>query len=534
MIFLLASLTLFVPVAHAATITVTTTDDENNMDGDCSLREAIIAANTDTTVDDCTAGSGTDIIDLPVGTYILAIPGKNENDAQTGDLDFNSDLTINGAGRTLTIIDADHLDRVLDISAGHTVQISGVGITGGRLTANVGGGILVDSSSTLILSNSRVTDNGAANGGGGFYINNSTLILTGSRVDHNVTPTDGGGFHVNNSTLTLTNSRVDHNDGNAGGGMIVSSSTLTLTDSRIDTNTSNYIGGGIGINGSTMTLTNSRINDNTAGYSGGGIDAGSGIMTLTNSRVYSNTVTGSGGGISLSLGTMTIIGSQVSTNTSGFAGGGISNGGALTLVNSTMSGNKAVATGGGINVVIGTTSLYNVTITNNIADSNADDDGDGGGVYITLTDGTLTATHSIIGGNVDNSPASNQHPDCSGLLTSQGYNLIEDTTGCTIGGDTTGNVTGTSPNLGPLQNNGGQTLTHALLAGSPAIDAGNPAGCLDQAGLSLTTDQRDFARPVDGDSNGSVICDMGAYEYVSLGPPAPPTDYFVYLPFIQK
>jgi CSLREA domain-containing protein len=533
MIFLLASLTLFVPVAHAATITVTTTDDENNMDGDCSLREAIIAANTDTGVDACLAGSGADIIELPAGTYVLTIAGKNENFAEKGDLDLTTDLTIEGAGRTVTIIDANNLDRVLQISAGNTVQISGVGLTGGRLGANFGGGILVESGSTLLLTNSRVNSNDAA-GGGGIYVSDSTLTLTNSRVNGNNSTGEGGGIYVSNSTLTLTNSRVDGNDANsAGGGMLVSSSTLTLTDSRIDGNNGSYTGGGIDVESGTMTLTNSRINDNTAGYSGGGIDAGSGIMTLTNSRVYSNTVTGSGGGISLSLGTMTIIGSQVSTNTSGFAGGGISSGGALTLVNSTMSGNNAVATGGGINVVIGTTSLYNVTITNNIADSNADDDGDGGGVYITLTDGTLTATHSIIGGNVDNSPASNQHPDCSGLLTSQGYNLIEDTTGCTIGGDTTGNITGTSPNLGPLQNNGGQTLTHALLAGSPAIDAGNPAGCLDQAGLSLTTDQRGFVRPVDGDGDTISVCDMGAYEYDSPGSTSP-ADLVVYLPFIQK
>jgi CSLREA domain-containing protein len=533
MIFLLASLTLFVPVAHAATITVTTTDDENNMDGDCSLREAIIAANTDTGVDACLAGSGADIIELPAGAYILAIPGKNENFAEKGDLDLTTDLTIEGAGRTVTIIDANNLDRVLQISAGNTVQISGVGLTGGRLGANFGGGILVESGSTLLLTNSRVNSNDAA-GGGGIYVSDSTLTLTNSRVNGNNSTGEGGGIYVSNSTLTLTNSRVDGNDANsAGGGMLVSSSTLTLTDSRIDGNNGSYTGGGIDVESGTMTLTNSRINDNTAGYSGGGIDAGSGIMTLTNSRVYSNTVNGTGGGIFLTLGTMTITNSQISSNTSTNTGGGISSGGTLTLVNSTISGNDAVSSGGGLDVRIHPAQLFNVTIANNTADSDGDDDGNGGGVYITPTDGLFTATHTIIGGNVDNSPTVDKHPDCSGLLTSEGYNLIEDTTGCTIDGDTTSNLTSISPNLGLLQDNGGLTLSQALLTGSPAIDAGNPAGCLDQAGLPLTTDQRNFIRPADGNGDTVSVCDMGAYEYNSPGP-ASPAGSVVYLPLIQK
>jgi predicted outer membrane repeat protein len=255
-------------------------------------------------------------------------------------------------------------------------------------------------------------------------------------------------------------------------------------------------------------------------------------LTLTNSRVYSNTVNGTGGGIFLTLGTMIITNSQISSNTSTNTGGGISSGGILTLVNSTISGNHAASSGGGIDVRIHTAQLFNVTIANNTTDSDGDDDGNGGGVYITPTDGIFTATHTIISGNIDNSPAADKHPDCSGLLIGEGYNLIEETTGCTLGGDTTGNITGTSPNLGPLQDNGGDMLTHALLAGSPAIDAGNAAGCLDQNGLPLSTDQRGFIRLVDGGS-GSAICDIGAYEYDSPGP-ASPGDYVVYLPLIQK
>jgi hypothetical protein len=100
-------------------------------------------------------------------------------------------------------------------------------------------------------------------------------------------------------------------------------------------------------------------------------------------------------------------------------------------------------------------------------------------------------------------------------------------------GDLMGNITGASPNLGPLQNNGGLTFTQALLAGSPAIDAGNPAGCLDQTGLPLTTDPRGFIRPVDGDGNSVSVCDMGAYEDNPPGDSTPMTNW-IYLPIIQK
>ena len=100
-------------------------------------------------------------------------------------------------------------------------------------------------------------------------------------------------------------------------------------------------------------------------------------------------------------------------------------------------------------------------------------------------------------------------------ITSLGYNLDDDGS-CNL------NATGDKSNdqnvkLGPLQNNGGLTQTHALLSGSDAIDAGDPTGCKDSDGNLLTTDQRGFIRPVNGGS-GSARCDMGAYEFNSTLP----------------
>lgn len=549
-LILLACLTLPPPVAQAAIITVTTTADEINKNGDCSLREAVRAANLDKAVDACLAGNGADIIKLPPGTYILAIAGTGEDEALTGDLDLTTKLAISGAGRTKTIIDGNNLDQVFDIAANITVEISGVTVTGGKsTTTDRGGGLAIDEKGTLTLINSTVSGNNAVSGGGLYVDEGSRVTLTNSWVDDNEA-FEGGGIYVNkNARLTVINSQVTKNTSDGGGGgiftnegsmvtitnsqmsgnMIIGSdggaiymgySSLTLTNSQVTGNSTINWGGGIYVDHSTLTLTNSQVTGNTAGIDGGGIFGDNGLLTLTNSQVSGNSASGGGGIYVDDESTLIFTNGQISSNTSlNFEGGGIFSEGAGTLVNSTISGNSALTDGGGLYIDGGTFNLHNVTITNNTADSDGNDSGQGGGVYIFSPGATLTMTNSIIAGNLDLSSAGNQHPDCSGQLIGGGYNLIEDTTGCFAGGDLTGNLTGLSPNLGPLQDNGGASLTHALLAGSPAIDAGNPAGCLDPLGLTLTTDQRGFVRPVDGGS-GSARCDMGAYEFNPSPPPA--------------
>ena len=123
-----------VPVARAANIPVTTTDDEFDTDpAECSLREAIQAANSDTAFGGCPAGGGADVIDLPAGTYTLAHAGIEDNNV-SGYLDILSDITINGAEAIDTIIDGNQLDHVLQVQSGHNVAISGVTIQGGATT----------------------------------------------------------------------------------------------------------------------------------------------------------------------------------------------------------------------------------------------------------------------------------------------------------------------------------------------------------------------------------------------------------------
>ncbi|MDQ3812091.1 MAG: hypothetical protein M3336_17560, partial [Chloroflexota bacterium] len=201
---------------------------------------------------------------------------------------------------------------------------------------------------------------------------------------------------------------------------------------------------------------------------------------------------GAGGGI-VNMGVLTVLRSTISGNDAGFIGGGVFNGGTLTMLNSTVSGNDAEEGGGVVNNG-GTTTLNSTTITNNYALHVL-----GGGVWNT-GGGTLRVSNTII---ARNNPGGDGPSNCDGTLTSRGYNLFGST--CTVAGDRTGNKVAADPKLGPLQNNGGPTPTHALLPGSPAINAGNPArpGSGDPA--CPPNDQR--LRP-----RGATRCDIGALE----------------------
>ncbi|MCG8346979.1 MAG: CSLREA domain-containing protein, partial [Chloroflexales bacterium] len=168
-----------VPVAHAATITVNTFDDELNNDGDCSLREAIQAANTDSPVDACAGDTDPDTITLRAGTYTLSLPGVNENAGATGDLDITSTnaVTITGAGAGTTIINAGDTnvgvlgDRVFEVRPNANLTISGVTIRGGDSRISTGstvrnGGGILNSGGTLTVTDSIISGNNAGYGGG--------------------------------------------------------------------------------------------------------------------------------------------------------------------------------------------------------------------------------------------------------------------------------------------------------------------------------------------------------------------------------
>jgi hypothetical protein len=198
-------------------------------------------------------------------------------------------------------------------------------------------------------------------------------------------------------------------------------------------------------------------------------------VLVMQTAVYNNSATGSGGGIA----------HNVPAGSNSFI-----------IINSTISGNSTQGAGGGVrNAGVASTSLNFVTVRNNQAVVV-------NGQSISVFAGTLTAKNSLI--------ATNQlKPNCSGTITSQGYNIANDGS---CGLNSTADLPNTTPLLGPLQNNGGSTLTHALLVGSPAIDSGS--GC-------PTVDQRGVARPF------GETCDRGAYEFDVVTQP-------VYLPLVVR
>ena len=346
----------------------------------------------------------------------------------------------------------------------------------------------------------------------------ATTIINGGGVNTVVTISSTTA-HVTISNVTITNGLAP-----TGGGMY-NSGTLTVNNSVVSGNTAAHPsgctsncssnGGGIYNNG-TLTVNNSTVSGNTSTVpggcvlhcegAGGGIENVFGTVTINNSTVSNNAAAGGGGGIENGPGTVTINNSTVSNNTAyggrGAGGGGILNSGTVTLNNTTVAYNSATAgsaTGGGIENSSEPPQTAVLRVNNSTLAHNTVSGGTalGGGVY--NLGGNVTVQNSIF---AHNSPGGN----CSGGVTSEGYNLSSDGT-CKL--PNTGDLNKTDPKLGPLQNNGGPTQTMALPSGSPAIDAGNPAGCTNSNGQLLSTDQRGMPRPDPEDSGG---CDMGAFE----------------------
>lgn len=436
-------------------------DDGDRNNGITTLREAINLANA--TVGADAIAFGGIFTDTTPDTITLT----------SGQLTITDDTTILGTGTSNLTVSGNNASTVFEISGLATgVSINGLAIASGA--------IRVDRNSILSLANSSVSGNTGRSG----ISNNGILDLTNTSVSGN---TKGGIY--NGGFLSLTNSSVYEN---TGGTAVYNGNMANTAGGGIFNDASNK-------NIGTLSLINSSVSGNTAN-SGGGIYNQGGTLSLTNSSVSGNTAS-FGGGI--------------------FNGDDDYSGGSATLTNSTVSGNTALEDGGGIyngfSYVRNTRlTLINTTITNNIADSDNDGTGNGGGVIDISNPDNVNVSNTIIAGNFDNSTSGDIHPDVDGGLIDSGNNLIGNNTGSTA--FTTSTLVGTSvspidPKLGLLQNNGGATLTHALLAGSPAIDAGNnslvPTG--------ITTDQRGagFNRIFNG------VVDIGAYEVQPLITPPP-------------
>ena len=479
-------------------LTVTTTSDAIADDGHCSLREAVIAANTDSAFHGCPAGNGADTIDFSSSlsfpaTFTLALSGGGEDDSLTGDLDLHGNLTITGVGPGSIILDGNDIDRVIDIHPGAHINLSGLTIQNGKPPgAEVGGGIR--NVGSLAISNNQVNNNHA----GGIFNDGGGVQLTSVDITGTI-----NGYGLENRNSGVLSYDAGQISSNQGGGIYNDSSSATLSNLSV---LNNADGGGISNTGFSLTKLNinlSLIAGNSSSANGGGIyNEGIGaVADISDTRITANTAFASGGGVS-NNGLMTITSSTLDQNQAR-AGGGIDHGGGqLKLINDTISNNKAFDNGGGLYNRSAVTAA-NLTLTGNKSDGF----GTGGNIF------NDTAQLAISNSIVANSAVDGNCFNSGGAIHSGGHNL-EDGNSCDF--TDLGDMVETLPLLGPLQYNGGATPTHALASNSPAIGNGDNDLC-------PLVDQRGVVRPQ------GLGCDIGAYEFNGSA-----TRFKVFLPLVIK
>lgn len=292
-------------------------------------------------------------------------------------------------------------------------------------------------------------------------------------------------FDFDGATVSLSQLTVQNGDFY---GITATDSILTISDTSIRGNTANY-GAGITISESSLSINNSSITGNKAGSFGGAIRARSNSsLSIKNSIISDNFAYSGGGGISISGSSiLSLNNSSITGNSTNGNGGAIeqynNGGGLISLNNSTISGNTARRQGGAIDLRDNSTiSLSNTTVTDNTALIST------GGISTDVSGANVTFQNSIIANSVGG--------DCdiqAGILNIDSASIIED--------GSCNTQRAIDPQLGPLADNGGGTLSHALLPNSPARNTGNLATC-------ETEDQRGQVRD---DSDGA--CDVGAIEF---------------------
>jgi hypothetical protein len=394
----------------------------------------------------------------------------------SGELRIDPSVSITGPGADQLSVSGNAASRVLEISASADVSITGLMITGGRISPT-----------------------GTSTSAGAGVLNNGTLTLADCAVSHNnITGSSnstalGGGIY-NAGSLTLLNCAVSANgatgDVSYGGGAWNGNGRLVLDTCTLSDNSANSIGGGYGggiySSGGSVTVTNCIFTGNSVARpvgGGGGIYIAAGMATLSDSTLFNNG--GSEGSGVHNLGMLSMTACTLSGNHSNFpggAGGGFYNEGMADLNNCTIAANSVTGNGGtagGIfNADSGALSLTSCTITGNSAVDRFD------GVGGLTTEGSVQLRNTILAGN----ESAAGKPDVFGAVNSLGYNLVGVTDGST--GWTANDLTGTASSpldagLAALSDYGGPTMTMPLQAGSPAIDAGDPAllGTADQRGV---------------------------------------------------
>lgn len=544
----------------AATLVVTNTNDS----GPGSLRQAVAnAAPGDVITFDLAAypatielttgqiAIGKDLTIVGPGGALLWVSGYMTDDISKHDRVFDV-----GTGATVTIQGLAIVNGYETNDFGGGIRNAGnltlveVGVIGNR-SCVFGGGIFTSTTGKTYIQGSYFAYNGVnvdlANcfaeygGSGGAIANHGYMSINNTEVYSNTALALGGGIYTHRFSghTEVNNSWVHENlaigfYGDLGnfvwayGGGVYNGGYTKLDGATIE---KNKVGGLLGVGGGisseyygNMDIVASKIIGNEVNGAGGGIaiencdygsclpSADTGIINITTTTIDGNyahrpdqsvfTGGGTGGGIDNDGGVVTITKSTISNNIAdGFGAGIVNDYRFMSITNSTISGNVSNDIGGGIYVATDVTFL-NVTMVNNTA-ANV-----GGGLFLE-NDGEAIAPsvwlkNTILALNL--APAS---PDCftniDRQLSSDSNNLIGDTTGCAIVGNPGNDLYGVDPVLTVLKDNGGLTLTHAPLSGSPVLDAGTNDGC-------PVDDQRGQERPVDGDFDGVAVCDIGSVE----------------------
>ncbi len=373
------------------------------------------------------------------------------------------------------------------------------GNTTGSAPGN-GGGLHITGTADANIIGGTFNNNVAAREGGGLWNGTGIMTVDGVIIDANIASgsaaDDGGaGIFNNGGTLNVVNGTMVSNNmatgtSASGGGLLSTAGDVSIMNSTFDTNAANRAGGAIEIIDGTLTFTNSTMWNNdvngTAGTAapgnGGGlhITGTSGTVTINTSTISGNAAANEGGGLWNQNGTvMTVSMSTIDNNMSGEGGGIYNNTGSITnVMTSTISGNTASVSGGGLSNNGAVLDLNAVTVVMNTTS------GSGGGIDAV---NTVTLKNSIVALN-----AAASGMDVSGMFTSSDYNLIG-TDDLSVFTAQTNDLEGVDPIVGPLQDNGGSTLTHQILNGSPAFDAADSADTfVDQIGQSVFGTSRDI------------------------------------------
>ena len=539
----LLALMFFASAPLMAQIAVKTADDELNSDGDCSLREAVQAANTNAAVDACASGSsGADTITL------AAIAGQAVT-ITLGEFTVSEALTIIGDANRPTL-DADDNSRIFNTSADLT--ITATNLISGDVTGN-GGAILVGGANDLTLTDVMISGSVAKGGdgnGGAVYMGSGTLTVSGATFSGNQATGDapgegGGAVFIDGGSATFTattfsNNRVTAGALGNGGALLLNGGSATLqpngdasTFTTLTGNEANRAGGAIENNGGSLTLDRVNASGNDAGINGGvvhtsgtgtvDVDGGTyqtntadaeggalwnsagGTMLIDGATIANNTASGDdasqgGGGVFNDGGTLTIgattavtITSNRANGTSGSGGGILTVGGTVTITNTTITANEAIRAGGGIEMIDGALTMTGGNLSSNdvstqgaIASANP---GNGGGFHMSGTSGSQATFDGVI---VNGNRAGRE----GGGLWNQTGSTTTVTNGTTISANLTDGDAADDGGAG-IFNNGGTltvdgsasavTITGNLAAGTAAMSLASGGGILSTGGTVTLT-----------------------------------------------